>query len=497
MNTRVACTILLIATCIIAGCANITAPTGGKRDKTPPKLVDIDPPDSLLNTRVKRIEMHFDEYITVADANKEVQISPIISIPPTVVGLNKRVVVKIVDSLLEANTTYRISFGSAIKDLHEGNPFKKYTYTFSTGPYFDSLTLRGTVINALTGFPDSAGITVELYAASDNDSAVVRHKPKYVTKADATGAFLFKGLPKRTFRIYALKDANGNLIYDGVGEMIAFNDSTVTPGDSSTVPVLLRTFAEIPDTASKKNTDSLGKQKEGGLKNRSKQSKKDTIFTYKVNIDTSNSEVRTFDVTRFIKVSFNRTPELSRDKIHVSYYDKDSNLISPAVSFEIDSSHPNELYIKSDWQQNTVYVLQLSKGFAKDTSGKEVMPGRFVFRTFDDDDYGKIKIHLPTKYHDKRYVLLVTSETDTIWQKPVTDTIVNIPRVRPAKYTFRIIVDKNGNGIWDTGDLLGNKQPEEIIPYPEPLNMKAGWENSIDFEQKPQPKKTSDRTGVK
>jgi len=36
---------------------------------------------------------------------------------------------------------------------------------------------------------------------------------------------------------------------------------------------------------------------------------------------------------------------------------------------------------------------------------------------------------------------------------------------------------------WDTGDLLGRIQPEEIIPYQEPLNMKAGWENIIYLSQ--------------
>ncbi len=82
--------------CASGGCANITTPTGGKKDTIPPKLVRITPPDSLLNTRVSRIEMHFDEYVTVGDATKEVHISPILAINPTLVGKNKTVIVKIV-----------------------------------------------------------------------------------------------------------------------------------------------------------------------------------------------------------------------------------------------------------------------------------------------------------------------------------------------------------------------------------------------------------------
>jgi len=53
-----------------------------------------------------------------------VEISPILSIPINVTGAYKKVTVKIEDTLLQENTTYRISFGNAIRDVHEGNIFK-------------------------------------------------------------------------------------------------------------------------------------------------------------------------------------------------------------------------------------------------------------------------------------------------------------------------------------------------------------------------------------
>src|ERR1700749_5085302 len=112
--------LLLFIICFSTGCANIVPPAGGKKDVTPPKLLAVEPADSLLNTHVTRLEMHFDEFITISDVSKEVEISPILSMPPTVISLNKHVVIKIPDSLLEENTTYRISFGNAIKDVHEG-----------------------------------------------------------------------------------------------------------------------------------------------------------------------------------------------------------------------------------------------------------------------------------------------------------------------------------------------------------------------------------------
>jgi uncharacterized protein (DUF2141 family) len=472
---------LLVMIIAMAGCANITAPTGGMKDKTPPKLVSITPADSSKNIRVKRIEMNFDEYVTLSDATKEVELSPILAVQPTVTGLNKRVVLKIVDSLLEDNTTYRISFGKAIKDLHEGNVFAHYNYTFSTGDYFDSLQLDGSVINAGTGLSDTGNILVELYSAKESDSAVVRHKPKYVTRIDENGNFSFKGLPRRTFRIYALKDVNGNLIYDGAagGEMIAFNGKTVIPGDSMAAPIQLRIFPEVIDT-SIKNTDTLTSK---GL-NKNKRTSSDPV--YQVSVDTSNIIHRTFDINYPVNILFRNPPTINFDKITLTY-DSAGTAVTPPLFKSMDTANPRLLHISTAWQENMVYTLRLVKGFAKDTAGKDLPPSRYNFRTKQDEDYGKITVNLPGKYDDDKYILLVVADKDTVYKQPVTDTIVKLIRLKPGIYKFAVIVDANHNGKWDTGNLFAGKQPEEVIPYNDQLTLKAGWENIIDFDKKPAP----------
>src|SRR5690606_17772487 len=122
---------------LFAGCANIVPPSGGKKDVTPPELISMTPADSLLNTRVTEIEMRFDEFLALDNASKEIQISPVMPFPLTTVLNGKKLTLNIPDSLLKDSTTYRISFGKAIKDLNEGNVFKDFNYIFSTGSFFD------------------------------------------------------------------------------------------------------------------------------------------------------------------------------------------------------------------------------------------------------------------------------------------------------------------------------------------------------------------------
>ena len=493
MNVRSAASIAFFAaTCMVQGCANITTPTGGKKDTIPPKLLAISPADSLRNTRVSRIEMHFDEYITVNDVSRELFLSPILPVQPTMTGTNKHVVVKIVDSLLEENTTYRLSFGNSIKDLHEGNAFKGYTYTFSTGSYFDSLELSGNVIDASTGQPDTGAVRVVLYYASAKDSAVVKQKPKYVITTDASGNFKFKGLPHRAFRIYAMKDKNDNLIYDGPGaeESIAFQESTVMPGDSTAAPIALRLFREHQDTTIKK-TDTAASSG-GGLRHDKGRLGASAPPAYSVTVDTSNPGRKTYDITQPVKVTFALPPNLNKDKISLFYYN-DTIQMPAKISIRPDSLNPKQINIYTDWKENTKYILKLAKGFAKDTGGADLMPSKYIFRTMEEDDYGKIQVNLPGRYRTvaggAQYVLLVKADKDTVYQKVVTDTVVKLTRLKAGQYSFRVIADKNKNGKWDTGDLFGKLQPEVVIPYYDVVKLKASWEYAIDFDQKPEPLK--------
>ena len=45
-----------------------------------------------------------------------------------------------------------------------------------------------------------------------------------------------------------------------------------------------------------------------------------------------------------------------------------------------------------------------------------------------------------------------------------------------TKYYVRLIDDKNGNGIWDTGSYDKGIQPEEVFYFPKVWEMKANFE---------------------
>lgn len=484
MKLPVLRSVIFFLTALLAvGCANIVPPSGGNKDTKPPKLLAISPADSQLSNRVSKIEMSFNEYIELNNPATEIQISPLLTLPMTVTAVGKKVTIRLTDSLLQPNTTYRISTNNAIKDMHEGNPFPRYTYTFSTGSYFDSLNLDGIVYDAASGMPDT-GTFILLYDAKLSDSVVVKQKPSYVTKVTDGGKFSFKGLPYKRFHIYALHDANGNLVYDGKGEMIGFIDSTVVPVSEVVSSIVLKSFKEeIIDTNVLKKDKAERQSTDKKLRTGEKQ-----VVQYGLDIDTSNSNKRTVDVTKPLKVIFIKYPDtVIKSKIFVT---RDSAGIDIEVPFGIkaDTTKKKELLIDIPWKEDAVYTVRFLKAFAKDSIGNDALPSKYTFRTKYDEDYGVLDIRLPEKYKDRKYLLLINNGEDTIYFKPIADTMLKMRKISPANYSMRIIVDENKNGKWDTGDLFEKRQPENVIPYKEGIPMKAGWDMTIDFEPRAKPK---------
>ena len=110
--------VLFLSSLFLTRCANVVAPTGGPKDNTPPKVTVAEPANHSVNFNGKKIELTFDEYITLTNANQEVLISPPVATKPDVKLSGKMVSVKFKDELLP-NATYTINFGNAIKDLQQ------------------------------------------------------------------------------------------------------------------------------------------------------------------------------------------------------------------------------------------------------------------------------------------------------------------------------------------------------------------------------------------
>ena len=223
-------------------CANTTqAPTRGKKDTIPPRIVSFSPANMSVNVPVKETKLvfTFNEYVTIKKASNIV-LSPPQATPPKSKVHGKSVEVTFGEDLLP-DMTYTLDFINAIADNNEGNMFPGFTYVFSTGEHIDSLMITGVVqdCNSLDPVP---GVTVMLYK-DHSDSAVFLNRPYAITKTDDWGFFCLRNIKDTVYRLYAVKDDNNNYKYDPSDkERVAFVDSQIHPVSvvSDTLPEVMK-----------------------------------------------------------------------------------------------------------------------------------------------------------------------------------------------------------------------------------------------------------------
>ena len=211
---------------LAVGCARMGSPDGGWYDDDPPRVVSATPADQSTNVTTQKITILFDEFIKLEDPTQNVIVSPPQLEMPEIQAKGKKIVVELKDSL-KPNTTYTIDFSDAISDNNEGNPMGNFTYTFSTGEQIDTFEVAGYVIDA-SNLEPVKGINVGLY--NNLADSVFRKEPLMrVSRTDASGHFVIKGVAPGEYRVYALQDADGDFKFTQKSEMIAFSHQTYKP----------------------------------------------------------------------------------------------------------------------------------------------------------------------------------------------------------------------------------------------------------------------------
>lgn len=217
---------LLCILVVFTGCAKMGAPDGGWYDETPPKVIGATPADKGTEVKSRKINIYFDEFVTISNPNEKVVVSPPQLEDPIIKSMGKHISVELKDTL-KANTTYTVDFSDAISDNNEGNPLGNYTYSFATGSVIDTMEVAGKVLESENLEPIK-GILVGLYS-NLADSAFTKYPMLRVSRTDSRGHFVIKGVAPGSYRVYALQDVDNNYIYTQKAEKVAFMHDIVVP----------------------------------------------------------------------------------------------------------------------------------------------------------------------------------------------------------------------------------------------------------------------------
>jgi len=588
---------IVLSIFIIGSCAKIVAPTGGPKDETPPKIIEIEPANYSTSFKSDEINIKFNEFIQLKDINNNLIMSPPVDEKPEIIVKGKTLNIKM-KSWLKDSTTYNIYFGNSVQDYNEGNPIENFQYVFSTGTYIDSLSIEGQILDAFTLLPQE-GIYVMLY---DNyeDSVPYKIIPRYLSKTNKEGFFKINNISENQYKVFCTDDLNKNFIYDMPNEKIAFVDSlirfnlitevivdtlfksdtlavnldsTIVNKQIDTIITRINKYYEKPkylfmlfeedkkvqylsntkrdqkeklefmfnkpikdsliitindsivhkdwflkeanttnDTILYWITDSLiynleqlnvllSYQKEDSnlvyqwttdtlnlkyfetKKNKKTDEKPDTLIQYKINI--KNNGI--IDLNNNIRFNFER-PVKNVDQSKFSIYSVVDTIENP-VEFSVsrDNGDLRKMNIHTTWASDTSYKLIVLPGAFYDIYGLTNDTLEIKFKSQKMDFYGKILanvVGVDSSFQLITQLILPEKENEKVYlEKAIQkNQVVEFPFLPPKEFIFKVIIDRNYNGKWDTGDYLMHIQPEEVLYHKEKIKVRSNWDMEINFD---------------
>jgi hypothetical protein len=449
----------------IGGCANIVPPSGGPRDSIPPYAVYAKPRDSSTNIAPKEILISFNEYITTNALQEQLIVSPNIKNNPLVDQRLNMVRIRLSDSL-NANTTYSLQFGNALRDVNEGNIVQNYTYVFSTGNQIDTGKLFGKVQIAETGLVDSSLIAV--LHPIDNDSAIFKDKPTYYSRINGHGVFEFKFLPATNFNIYIVPNDYSKR-YDDSTKLFAFLNSIVHPAKTKD-SIQLYAFEASPKKEKKLATIA-------GAKNAKKQS---PLLKYSSNLEGNEKDILSPLILNF------ETPIRLNDSFTMRI--TDTNLVQQeGAVLAVNAQNKQQVVLNFPWEANTDYKLVLPQKLIMDSlSNFLVKADTLRFKTKPESSYGSAILRINGFQEFEHPVLLLIQDQKVKFSYPITQNLLRIDLLPPGEYQLKLLIDANQNGHWDTGQFMGKKlQPELVRNLKLILNIKSNWDNEMNLILKP------------
>lgn len=515
--------LVVLAVAIFIGCAKRGNITGGEKDIYPPKVLKTYPDNFSTNFNAQEVVLQFDEFVRLKDASKQLIISPPLKNKPEITPYNasKQIKIRLRDTL-KPNTTYSFNFGQSIEDNNEANKLQGYRYVFSTGSYIDSLSIRGSVKDALDKDTESF-VSVMLYEINEtfNDSVVYKENPRYITNTlDSTTSFTLENLKEGKYLLVALKDKNNNNRFDPKQDKIGFYNEIISiPSDEN---YKLELFKESPDfkaaRAFEATKNKITFAYEGNPENKkiellngniqletiiTQVPEKDSLNIWHKPIEADSLELKvhyTDTEKSFIvklkekvsdslsvimksskrlgfrdKVIFSATtPLVAFDSTKIQLTDKDSLAIGFSTKYDVMNQNLEFLFEKEEKQK---YYLTLFPGSVTDFFGKTNDTIKTDFSTQSYSDFGNLKVILQN-VREFPVIIQLTDDKGKVQAEHYSEaeTEVEFFNLSPNMYTLRIIYDPNKNKIWDTGNYLRKIQPEKVIYFPDKIDVRANWD---------------------
>ena len=506
---------ILVFIVLLASCAQVGSISGGPEDTTPPQVKSMTPENKSLNFNGNSFEIEFEDFVKLNNPAQTISVIPAdFKVTTSVKGKTLNLSW---EEPLKENTTYSIFLNKTVQDITEGND-SLIQIVFSTGNVLDSLTYSTFVQDALSK-EASKKVIVGLFEAEDS------LKPMYFAQTDDLGKATFNYLKQGAYFVRAFDDVNKDLKISKT-EKVGFilNPVQLDSAIVDSIPFQLFTPLLAP------KINSVTFQSPGTFVIAANRSLTNTTIQVNGSIIDSNSiDFLAKDSLRLFYVPTEQTPvqfvinsDDFNDTVNVRIIENAKNkaltiqapagnTISPSapISFtvldaiaQVDTSKirilqlpdstkigsynfiidKNKLTLNLPRKNVEKFIIELDAGAITGNSSSKSNKANIVLKVLQEKEVGILNVDLSN--YSSAIILQVFLAGKKMNEFPITQpSIVKLKDLTPGDYTFRVIIDENQNGSWDTGNFIEKFQPEEIQTFSELTKVRANWE--IDLKLVP------------
>lgn len=226
-------------------------------------------------------------------------------------------------------------------------------------------------------------------------------------------------------------------------------------------------------------TDTLNfinRRKRNTEKKEKKKDKEEESITF---LSMQSNMRGSFDILDTIRITFDQpVMDFDPDKFKLQRFQvEDSTYIDDKIEFYQDKYNPRKFSFFKKWEPGAQYIFYTDSATLHSYSGMWNNKYEEKFRIKNVDEYGNLYIDISGKNDSlPAFVELLDASDKPLRKSTVKDGGVLFRYLNPGKYYARIVMDKNGNGIWDTGDYYEDLQPEEVFYYDKYFDIKANWD---------------------
>lgn len=142
-----------------------------------------------------------------------------------------------------------------------------------------------------------------------------------------------------------------------------------------------------------------------------------------------------------------------------------------------DSVVPRQYEILAEWEPEKEYRLTIDSAAITGLYGLHTNKVEQTMKVKKVDEYGTLLLNI-VGAGKGAIVELMDNAGKVVRQQAVNDQgMADFYYLNPnTKYYIRLFIDRNGNGVWDTGNFENKVQPEEVYYFPKVWEMRANFE---------------------